>query len=419
MMRTKNSYSWAAVLYFLIMVVYIPCVFALDPQKTINQYGRSVWSRQNGLPVNAINAVLQTRDGYIWLGTTEGLLRFDGDKFEWISTDPVDSKNRETITTLCESRDTSLWIGTANNWICRLKNGKIFRQGESEGILSRNINAFFESRAGHIWIGTSSGLYKFSDGKFTSVSIEPKYITSIAEDARGRIWIGTHSGIRILGDSNKVQTMMITVGSKNQTITSICADRQGNMWIGTYNGLIRWRSNTVTAFGIAEGLSDFYITSICEDRDGNLWIGTNSGGINRLSRGRCTSARDVNDFSTNNVLSILEDREGSIWVCTSNGLNQYRDVSITPYTSKEGLANDNISSVLEMPDGSLYFLSDKSANITRLKDDKITITSAVIGPAYVSRDNSLWIGQTGLLMNLKEGQLEYYDKVKPILNTSD
>jgi ligand-binding sensor domain-containing protein len=395
--------------FILWLEVFTPVqLCALDPQKTINQYGHNVWSRQNGLPVNAVKTILQTRDGYIWLGTTAGLLRFDGDRFEWISTDQEDSKNHETINALYESKDSSLWIGTANNWIYRLKNKKIFRHGESDGILSRNINAFFESRAGHLWIGTSSGLYKFSEGKFTSVPIDPKYITSIAEDARGRIWIGTYSGIRILGDSNKVRTMMITVGSKNNAITSICADRQGNMWIGTYNGLVRWKNNTVTTFGLADGLSDFYITSIREDQDGNLWIGTNSGGINRLSRGRCISERDVNDFGANNVLSILEDREGSIWVCTSNGLNQYRDVSITPYTSKEGLENDNISSVLEMPDRSLFFLSEKGASVTQIKNGKISKLSVPIGPAYVAHDGSLWIGQRGILSHLKNNHMERY-----------
>lgn len=407
-MIMKNSYSWFVVLFPLIISVFAPCLFALDPQKTISQYGHNVWSRQNILPVNSVNTILQTHDGYIWLGTTAGLLRFDGNHFEWINTDPEDSKNRETINTLCESRDSSLWIGTANNWVCRIKNGKIFRHGEPEGILSRNINAFFESRNGHIWIGTSFGLYKFSNGKLTSIPMDSKYITSITEDARGRIWVGTHAGIRIFADSDKPIKFMITSGSKNQQITSICADRQGNIWIGTYNGLIRWKNNIITTFSITDGLSDSYITSICGDRDGNLWVGTNSGGINRLSKGRWTAMRDKNDFSTNNVSSIIEDREGSIWVCTLNGLNQYRDVSVTPYTTREGLANDNISSALEMPDGSLYFLSEKGSSVTQIKNGKILHFNIPIGPAHVARDGSLWIGQNSLLFHIKNNRMERY-----------
>jgi ligand-binding sensor domain-containing protein len=391
------------------MLVCSSCVFALDPQKTINQYGHNVWSRQNGLPVNAVNAVLQTRDGYIWLGTTAGLLRFDGNRFEWISTDPDDNKNRETINTLFESKDSSLWIGTANNWICRLKEGKIFRHGEPGGIFSRNINTFFESRTGQIWIGTSYGLYRFNNGKFTSIPMDTKYISGIAEDARGRIWVGTYAGIRIFDDSDKAQTYMIATGSNNQLITAIRADRQGNIWIGTYNGLIKWRNNTITTFSTTEGLSDSYITAICEDRDRNLWVGTNGGGINRFSRGRWTAMRDIDDFTASSVLSIVEDREGSLWVCTSNGLNQYKDVSITTYTSKEGLVNDNISSALEMPDGSLYFLSENGANITQIKNGKVLRFDVPIGPAYVARDGSLWISQSGLLSRLKNDHVERYD----------
>jgi len=407
MMKMKNSYSWTATLLLLVTIVCPSQVFALDPKKTINQYGHNIWSRQNGLPADAVNAVLQTRDGYLWLGTTAGLLRFDGDHFERISTDLEDGKNRETVTTLYESRDSSLWIGTANNWICRLKDGKIFRHGEPEGILSRNINTFFESREGDVWIGTSYGLYKFSNGKFTSITIDAKYITGIAEDSRGRIWVGTHAGIWIFDNSGKAQALMITTGSKNQTITSLHADRQGNIWIGTYDGLIRWRNDAITTYSIADGLSDSYITSICEDRDGNLWVGTNNGGINRLSRGRWTAFRD--NFSSNNVLSITEDREGSLWVGASNGLNQFRDVPIIPYTSKEGLANDDISSAIEMPDGNLYFLSEKGSSITQIKNGIKVRFDVPVGPAHVARDGSIWIGQYGLLFHLKNGYVERYD----------
>ena len=185
----------------LILLLIAGCtirVFALDPGKAISQYGRNVWSKQNGLPSTAVNVVLQTHDGYLWIGTTAGLYRFDGERFDWINTDPRDNENRVTITALCESSDSSLWIGTANSWVYRLKNGKIFHHGEQEGLLSRNINTIFESRDGQIWIGASYGLYKYTEGKIISIPIEPNYITGITEDSRGRLWVGTYAGVLIL-----------------------------------------------------------------------------------------------------------------------------------------------------------------------------------------------------------------------------
>ena len=181
------------------------------------------------------------------------------------------------------------------------------------------------------------------------------------------------------------------------------------MWIGTFDGLIRWRNDTLKIYSAANGLSDSHITSICEDRDDNLWIGTDTGGINRFKNGNWTAPVSSDDLSNHNAPSMTEDREGSLWICTSDGLNQLRDVSLTTYTTKEGLANDYISSIIETPDGSIYFLSDKGSNITRLKNGTMTISSSLIGPAHVALDGSMWISQTGLLMNFKDGKLRRYD----------
>jgi ligand-binding sensor domain-containing protein len=100
MMKMRNSYSWVAALLLLITVVCTSRVFALDPKKTINQYGHNVWSRQNGLPADAVNAVLQTRDGFLWLGTQKGLVRFDGAHFIDVSTNPKNDGTHEWITPL-------------------------------------------------------------------------------------------------------------------------------------------------------------------------------------------------------------------------------------------------------------------------------------------------------------------------------
>jgi ligand-binding sensor domain-containing protein len=146
-----------------------------------------------------------------------------------------------------------------------------------------------------------------------------------------------------------------------------------------------------------------------EDRDANLWVGTSRGGIDRLTGNKWTSFTSTNGLSDNNVLSFEEDHEGSLWVCTSDGLNQFKDVSITTYTIQEGLDNNYISSVLESPDGSKYFLSDQGSSITSLKNAKITRYPNSVGPAYIAHDGSLWIGQTGILFNLKNGKIIRYD----------
>ena len=188
-------------------------VFALDPEKAINQYGHDVWLLQNGLPANSVNVVRQTADGYLWVGTSAGLFRFDGVQFQHVATDPLNNNNPETIVALCESRDRSLWVGTAYNGLRRLKDGKILVYGNDEGFPERQIRAVFESRAGNIWVGTSNGLFKSEGGKFINIPIDPSFITSITEDLQGRIWVGTHAGVRIFLADREVQTLKVSTTS--------------------------------------------------------------------------------------------------------------------------------------------------------------------------------------------------------------
>jgi ligand-binding sensor domain-containing protein len=404
----KASYTCRIAFAVIMTICGLLPAFALDPQKTINQYGHNVWFRQNGLPANAVNVGLQGRDGYLWLGTSAGLFRFDGVNFIPVNTNPRDSKVIETISALCISRDSSLWIGTTFSGLRRIKNGIISRYGGSEGLPSRQIRVMLESRAGHIWIGSSYGLYVYNNEKFVAVPISPTYITALTEDTLGRIWVGTHSGVRIFDDMQlkQVDSILVSNGLPNDIVSSLFADHKANVWIGTIGGLTRWNNGNIKNYKLADGLVDNHVTAICEDRDYNLWFGT-SKGISRLSQNKWSTMTALDGLTNNNVLGFFEDHEGSIWICTLEGLNQLKDVNITSYTTREGIANDYISGVVETPDKSLYILSNADGSITRMKDNNITKLKINVGPAYIARDGSLWIGQTGLLFNIKDGKIAH------------
>jgi len=392
------------------VIGFVSQVFALDPHKTINQYGHNVWMRKDGLPANAINVALQTHDGYFWIGTSAGLFRFDGVHFSEVSINPYDSAANEKISTLCETRDGSLWIGTIYSGLRCIKEGKVVLYGQNEGLTEIEIRRLFESRAGHFWVGTAHGLFLLSEGKFKQVPINPAYITSIAEDAHERIWVGTHEGVRIFKDADGSEAFKFTSadGLPNNITSSICIDRKSNVWIGTEDGLACWKNGLLTTYMTKNGLSNNHITTIYEDKDGNLWVGTRNG-LNRFYNNQWITFTDSDGLSNNFVLSFVEDHEGSLWVCTLEGLNHFRDVNVTTYTMKEGLANDYLSSVLETPDRSMYFLSNSDISITRLKNGKFTKFSNQVGTAFVSRDSSLWIGQNGLLFNIKNNLIKKFD----------
>lgn len=396
--------------YAVFTAVTWQTIFALNPNKTISQYGHNVWFKQNGLPANSVNCAIQTKEGYIWFGTSAGLYRFDGMQFKEVSTNPTDSQAQERIVSLCESQDSSLWVGTAYNGLRRYKNNEMIFYDPKDGFYQTEIKTLLESRSNNLWIGTSNGLFKITQKKFEMVPIYPNYVTSLAEDHRGRIWVGTHQGVRILSSNSPSVIFKITRanGLPNDVTTAILIDKKGNVWIGTEDGLVLWNGNVKKVYNIYNGLSNNHVTSLFQDRDNNIWVGTR-GGLNRFANGKWSSYKNKDGLTHDHVISFMEDNEGSLWVCALEGLNQFMDVNITTYTTKEGLANDNISSIIEAPDHSLYFLSNSDATLTHVKNNTITVRSLPLGPAYIAKDSSLWITQNGWIFNIINDRVIQYD----------
>jgi PAS domain S-box-containing protein len=398
----------------LVTVALVLCIgammplYALDPKKSITQYAHDVWLPLNGLPANAVNAGLQAEDGYLWFGTSAGLYRFDGVMFDWVNTDTAETGVRETISALWPLRHGGLLAGMTFSGLRRLSGGKVVVYGESEGFTERTVTSIVESRKGVTWVGTSNGLFRGEGDKFVTIPIDPNYVSALAEDSVGRIWIGTHAGLRVTKKDERLDTVYFTKGGADPLISVLYVDSHGQVWIGTGNGLYRWEGHSVQLIAASPELGDAHVTAILEDHDGTLWVGTGEGGLSRLAHGKWTSLTTAQGLSNNHVTSIFEDREGSIWVSTFEGLNRLKEPSIIPLTTKEGLATDIIKSILETPDGTMLFIGDAPSSLTSVKEGRMTKTPMVNGPAYVARDGSLWIGQSGLLTSVHGGRTRQY-----------
>ncbi len=402
--------TWRHRLVMVLILCGAGTALSLDPNKTINQYGHDVWRRENGLPSNGVNVCLQTRDGYLWIGTSAGIFRFDGVRFEGITTNPETGNARETVVALFESRDSTLWIGTAYSGLRSYKNGVIKVVGEAEGLVGRQIRVLFESREGYLWVGTSNGLFRGKDGRFTQVQVDQTFFTGIAEDHEGHVWAGTHDGVRVFDDATAEVMMRLSVedGLNDRTTTAVLGDREGDIWIGTTHGFAKWSKGRLTLDKRKESPLDKHATSMLEDREGNLWFGTLTG-LYRLTRNQWSIYRSESGLSHDQVLCLAGDREGSLWVGTLEGLNRFKDVNIVPYTVHEGLADDYVSGIAQTLDGSIYFFGNASGEYTRFKDGRMTAASLPIGPAYASHDGGLWIAQTGVLTYVKDGVVTRYD----------
>jgi len=386
-------------------------LFALDPHKSVTQYGHNVWLRQNGLPANAINVVLQSRDGYLWLGTSAGLFRFDGVSFTEIATHPSNANIHETITALRETNDGSLWIGTAYNGLRRLKNGAIALFGLNEGFFDTNVRELFVSRVGHLVVCTAIGVFVLRNERLEPVSLDQNYITGVAQDSQDKIWVGTLDGVRTFEDDGTNMPHVITLkqGLQSNTVTSILRDRDGSVWVGTYAGLTKWRNGKMTDYAGAIGPLNDHINALYQDRNGSLWVGTQKG-ISRYSNGVWSAFTTSEGLTDNEVLSFIEDQEGSLWVGTANGLNQFKETGISSFTVSEGLADDHVASIVQGLDESVYFFSDQSSSMTQLKNGRFTRYNDIsAGTVFVARDSSLWMGQSGMLLNFRNGVLKRFD----------
>lgn len=381
---------------------------ALDPQKALTQYQRRVWQSEQGLPQNTVLAICQTRDGYLWLGTQEGLARFDGVRFTVFDKRTTPELNQNWITSLCEDREGDLWIGLRGGGVRRYRQGRFETFTKRDGLPDDRVRVLYADRQGNLWIGTAGGgLCRYREGRFTSYStkdgLSNDQVVALLEDHAGTLWIGTFGGGLNRFAGGRFTAFTTKEGLSHDQVSSLCEDQAGDLWIGTFGGgLNRLRAGRLSHLGSRQGLSHDEVWSICEDRQHNLWIATGGGGLNRLSQGRATALTKAQGLSNDVVLSLLEDREGSLWVGTAGGgLNQLRDGKFTPFGKAEGLAGEVVMSVFEDRQGAVWMGTD-GAGLYRYAEGRFTafgraqgLSNEHVTSICEDRDGGLWVGTLG------------------------
>lgn len=394
-----------AVLGAMISLAVAESARALDPLKSLGQYVHDVWQTREGLPQNSILAITQSRDGYLWLGTEEGLARFDGIQFTTFDMKNTPELPASFVRALCEDRDGCLWVGTSRG-LARVRNGRIAPVREPGAPAGTYVVCILEDRTGAMWIGTDgSGVYRFKDGSIrdytTSDGLTSDHVLSICEDRAGDLWIGTDGG-----GLNRLHAGMFTsYGTKDGLSSSIVRvviqDARDSLWVGTPAGLDRLAAGRFTHYTTREGLLNNLVRTIWQDRDGNLWVGT-LGGLSRIVDGTVTSYAVKDGLSNDAIFSINEDREGSLWVGTlSGGLNRFRDGKFLTYTTSEGLPNDVVRTICADRAGGIWFGTD-GGGLTHFKDGKFEtyttkngLVNDVVSSVCEDRAGDLWVGTTG------------------------
>jgi ligand-binding sensor domain-containing protein len=401
-------------------------VLALSPGTESSHYGHDVWDSDSGLPQNSVQAILQSRDGYFWLGTQEGLVRFDGVRFTVFDGRNTPALKDDWVQTLCETRDGSLWIGTVTG-LARRRNGRFEEWGAGTDLERAPISSLLETRDGTLWIGSGVGLARVRDGKLTILSQQNGFprdrVRSLYEDARGNLWFGLPNALACLHDG-ELELHLVRDGFPAAPL-SITGDGEGGLWIGTSRGLVRFREGSTRLYGQSEGLSSRPVDgegdglsqtlpgALYRDRQGTLWIGT-GGGLFRFRDGAFTRYTTANGLSSNRVLSIYEDHEGSLWIGTTDGgLNRFKSQRVVNYTRREGLSDDKIWTVFEDRGGTLW-VGGADGSVDRLRPGESTFERYTqLGNIALSMDQDtsgdLWIGTQGAgLVRLHEGRMKRY-----------
>ncbi len=417
----------ATLLFCVITLTDRNQAFALDPSLAITQYQHRIWQKEEGLPQDSVESILQTRDGYLWVATQDGLATFDGVHFTIFKKETKPGMTTNDLTSLFEDRAGNLWIGTMGGGMLRFKNGEFKAFTRNEGLPANHVACFYEDQVGNLWVGTlGGGLNLLKDGKFTtydaSSGLSDNRVRCILEDREGRIWIGTDNGLNRWRDGT-FSVYTTKQGLSDNGVLSIREDRAGNLWIGTRNGLNRYTNGKFRAYTHRDGLSSDIVRFIREDRSGNLWIGTVGGGINRLQDGKFTAFTAMDGLSNDAVLSVYEDSEGSLWVGTDGGgLNQLRDGKVTAYTTKEGLSDGVVHSIVEDGKNDLW-IGTASGVVNHFRGGRFTgyrikdgLPGGEITALGTDRQGGMWIGTRAGLTRLYQGKLTNYSTKDGLLN---
>ncbi len=366
----------------------------------IPAYTVRTWQIDDGLPQNSVYAITQTRDGYLWVGTREGLVRFDGLRFTLDDNAPAELKHG-WIAALCATRDGALWIGCDGFGLVRYQNGVYTRYSEADGLLSNQIRCLLEGRDGSVWIGSEGGVTQYKEGKFKNYAekngLASNSVRALCEDEHGNIRIATLRGLSSLNKDGIISTFNVAIGRTANALKNVARDRKNRLWMASNEGLFKLDGETVTTYGTEQGLPDKITSVAFEDRAGQLWVGT-SRGLVRMMDGEFLPRPNTEDAYGDWIYTIYEDREGNLWVGGQEGLYRLNPARFTAYTMRQGLTHNNVMSVLEDREGTIW-IGTWGGGLNRIKDGTITAYTTGTGLShnrvlglYEARDASLWGG---------------------------
>jgi signal transduction histidine kinase/ligand-binding sensor domain-containing protein/DNA-binding response OmpR family regulator len=372
MLRRLIIFSFIA--YFVLISKQLD---ALDPNKEFTQYKFSIWNQENGLPQISVLAIMQSSDGYLWLGTLGGLVRFDGINFKVYNRENTFELKDNTITTLYETSDGVMILGTAEDGLVKYHNERFERITHNLPGNLKQVSAIFEDLQKRLWIGTMDiGLICKSRNSYKIFSVNDglphNRIRSISQDSHGTIWVSTDNGLLKISKTGEIAVKRPAIPPLDSFPTAICYNK-GEMWAGSHNGVVCIDISSRTPNIVKKYNFKHTARCISIDRDQNRWIGTDGGGLIRIKEGRIEKFTISHGLASNFINAIYEDRQGNIWLGSlDGGLQQFKDTDTSIISMKEGLTHNVISKIIQDRAGNIW-VGTKGGGVNRLKKNKVEL----------------------------------------------
>lgn len=401
------------------------------------QYRFDSWTAETGLPQNSVFSIIQTPDGYLWMTTFDGLVRFDGVKFTVFNKGNSKNLNSNRFTHLMTEDDGTLWIATENSGLMRYRDNQFQTFTTADGLPSNIIQYTQKDTDGSLLIFTPFALTRLKDGRFSPVREQDYRDYGLYISPSGAHWEINKSGITL--EKNGGKTHFDLPFDRNRIASDrtfnyfffvpMFEDREGALWFAAAGNLYKLKDNSVGVLTAADGMPGNRVEVIKQDANGDIWLGTADNGACRLAESRIVCFDTSDGLSSNHIKDILVDREGTLWLTTDDGgINRATKKAVAPFSTADGLLDKNVYPILE--DDQDNFWIGTTSSLSRLQNGRIFnytrgdgLLYEIVQSLFKDADGRLWIGSIGGVeylengvfvdftetLNLKIGDADFYD----------
>ncbi|HEX4807329.1 MAG TPA: two-component regulator propeller domain-containing protein [Bryobacteraceae bacterium] len=377
---------------------------AIPLSAPLDGYARRVWHAEDGLPEETVQALAQTVDRFLWIGTSGGLVRFDGAQFVAFNRDNTKAFRENSVFCLLASRDGALWIGTEGGGLIHYAHGVFRAWSKGEGLTNGYIRALTEDHRGDIWVGTDDGLFRIRaqtmermDGRG---AVPATSIHAIYEDRQQRLWFGGfHLFVKTKQNTTENTMEMALPGGLTDNVKSIIQTHDGTVWVGTVSGLAKASAGSGPPRFLQVGDVHSTVRTLLEADDGSLWIGTIGEGLLRYQNGKLLSIAPHSTLPSNTVLSSFLGAGQSIWIGTQTGLVRLNKTAVSTFRLPD-FADADFGTIYRDRDDALWI---GSSHLFRLVGGRVEVpkfppplAGARIRTVFRDAEGRLWLGTEGL-----------------------